>query len=224
MLRLAYLLLTLCPLLAGCNMLAYPAYLLAPEPPAKTVPAEFAGLKNKTVAVVIFVGPQTQLDYQTAQMEVSDAMAAELRRKVEGIKLVNTGRVIRYQCENANWESVPPEQLCRTFNCDYVILVSLIEFGTREPGSMHLPRGRISAQCAVYAPPPASQPASQAATQPLTGFEAAYRCELISVTYPPEEGSPSLAVGSDWDIRIQTEKAFVAEVVKKFYSHKEPKE
>lgn len=220
MLRLAYLALALFPLLAGCNMLAYPAYLMAPEPPAKTVAAEFEGLQNKTVAVVVYAGPQTQLDYQTAQMEVTDAVGAEMRRKIDGVKLIETGRVIRYQCENANWESLPPEQLCRTFKCDYVMLISLIEFGTREPGSEHLPRGRISAQCSVYAPPPASQPASQ----PTTGLDPAYRCELISVTFPTGDTSPSLAVRSEWDIRIQTEKAFAVELVKRFHKHQEPKE
>lgn len=205
-------------LLGGCNWLSYPMYAVAAIAPEKQIPAEFDKLPKKTVAVVVYSGPQTQLDYQTAQMEISDAVSGELRRRVDGVKVVDAGQVIRYQMENSNWDSLPPEQLCKTFKADYVLYISLIDFGTREAGSAQLARGHITAQCALYAPPAA--PTSQPTTMIASANDPVWKKDAISAVFP-KDVAVGVPVSSDWHIRVQTEKLFAQTLVQFFYKHEE---
>src|SRR5512133_133275 len=132
-------------LLGGCNQLAFPLYVFAPDPPTQTVPAEYEGLREKNIAIVVFAGPDMLIDFQTVQLELSEAVSAELRRTVKDVKIVDPRRVIRYQDENAFWDRLPPGKLCDTFKCERVLLISLQEFSTREQGSTEFARSRISA-------------------------------------------------------------------------------
>lgn len=196
-------------LLGGCSQLAFPLYVFAPEPPTQTVPSEYEGLREKNIAIVIFASPDMLIDYQTVQLELSDAVAAELRRTVKDVKIVNARRVIRYQDENTFWDRLPPGKLCDTFKCDRVLLISLMEFSTREPGSTQFARARISADAGVYSLDTPDKPK--------------WRTPAIKVMNPPE-GSKSLAGGAEWQIRVDAEKMFAEALVKKFYKHEVPQE
>jgi len=194
----------------GCNLAAFAGYMLIPGPPKKTIKPEFAGLEKQHVAVAVYAGPETELDFQTIRLEISDAVAAELQKRIKGTTLVDARRVIRYQDENPGWNAKSPERLCTIFDCDYLLLVSLIEFSTHEMGSLRLVRGRLKAEARLYR--------SLASGEGGLAWRAK---ELFSVVHPPETPVGVLAQ-NDWDIRIQTEKLFAEALVKKFYKHKVP--
>ncbi|KKL77935.1 hypothetical protein LCGC14_2029920 [marine sediment metagenome] len=198
----------------GCNSLQYMMYLFAPPAPTKTIKAEY-DMRGKHVAVVVFAGPETLLDYHQAQVEVFDALAAELKRKVRGVSLVDIRRVMRYQDENPRWDAEPPEKLCRIFSCDTVLLVSLIEFATREPGSIHLARGRILAEASTYEP--------RRVVKGVARGGCVWRSKTIRVVYPAKT-PVGLPAGDDWRLRVETAKVFAAELAKNFYKHKVPKQ
>jgi hypothetical protein len=197
---------------AGCNILAWPLYVFARPAPTRTVEPEFAALKNKTVAIVIYTTTNTQFEYPTAALELSDAIAAEMGKNVRGIQLVDLRRVIRYQDENPTWETMPPGKLCPVFSADYVLLVSVMEFSTREPGLGHLARGRLTAEAALYPPAPAGAAGA-----------SAWRTRPLRVIYP-EESPLGIPAGEDWPIRLQVERIFADLLVKKFYKHQVPVE
>ncbi len=203
----------LCLCAAGCKWLSWPAYVFAPSPPQRTVKPQFDALVGRSVAVVVFAGPQTQLDYQLAQLEVSDAVSIELRRRVKDVTTVSPRAVLRYQAENPSWEALPPHKLCRALNCDYVLLISLREFSTRELGSIYLARGRITAEAALY---PAQAPGSGSG-------RAVWRSGTIRVLYPPD--SPlGLPASDDRAIRAETVRILAQRLVRNFYKHKVPRE
>ena len=199
----------------GCNILAYPMALFAPPAPMKTVEPEYDGLKGRTVALVVFAGPETELDYQQVQIEMHDVVSAELKKHVKDARVVDVRRVMRYQDENPRWDAEPPEKLCKVFDCDAVLLIALEEFSTRERGSIHLARGRIRAGASVYVPD------RRAAGGQKGG--CAWRSGTVNVVYPPK--SPlGLPAGNDRPLRIRTEWIFAERLVKSFYKHKVPKE
>jgi hypothetical protein len=199
----------------GCNILAYPMYAFAPPPPMKTVHPEYPGMEGKHVAIVVFAGPETQLDYQQVELEMFDAVSAELRKHIKDITLVDPRRVMRYQEENPRWRSEPPERLCKVFTCDVVLLISLMEFATREPGSIHLARGRITAEASVYEPARGGEGEAPGGCQ--------WRSDIVRVVHPPQAPVGLLAT-DDWRLRIETERIFAAQLAKSFYKHKVPKE
>jgi len=198
----------------GCSGGRYLIYLLDPGAGKTTVPVNY-DLAGKTVAVVIYAGPETQLDYQNVQIEVFDAVAAEMKKNVKGVKLIDPRRVIRYQAEKPDWNSEPPEKLCHVFGCDAVLLISLVEFTSREPGSVHLARGRITAQASVYEP---GRPGPDARAAGCT-----WRSDTIRVIHP-QDAPVGLPIGNDWALRMDTEKIFAAMLVRNFYEHKVPRQ
>ena len=194
----------------GCNIAAWLGYVLAPPAPTRTQQPEFEHLPDRHVAVVVYAGPETQTDFPLAQLEISDAVNYQLRENIDGITLVPPRRVMRYQDENPGWEEMGPEKLCKVFNCDYVLLVSLVEFATRESGSAHLVRGRLTAEAKLYGRP----------NGPRAGLQ--WRSEEhFRIVHPPgkELAAPT---GNPNKIRFETERLFADALVKKFYKHKAP--
>ncbi len=208
-----YCLLGLTATISGCGCVNWFAYVLAPPVPTRTVKAAYPGLTKKTVAIAVYAGLETLLDYQTVQWEISDAVIAQLRRHVKGVNVVNPFRVIRYQDENPRWYATPPEKLCRDFNADCLLLISLMEFSTRAPGAVHLARGRIAAEASLYL---ADRAGTESSGQP------AWQSELIQVLYP-RESTLGIPARDDRDIRLQTSRIFADLLVKNFYDHKVPR-
>ena len=193
----------------GCNLLAFPLYVFARRP-TKSVAPEYDGLGGKHVAVVVYAGPDIQLDFQTVQLEVADAVGAEMARQLKDLTLIDPRRVMRYQDENPRWDAEPPENMCKTFGCDFVLLISLVEFATREPGSTYLVRGRLTAEASLY--------------RSCTGAEGGRvwrSAEQFRVVHPSDRplGVPA---GGEGRIRAETEKVFAEALAKKFYKHKVP--
>jgi hypothetical protein len=217
---LLFILLGAASLAGGCGGFEWLAHLFAPPPPMKTIKAQFDGLKGKTVAIAVYAGPETLLDYQMAQLEVADAVAAELQRNVRRASVVNPLRVIRYQDEHPRWYAYPPERLCQAFAADYLLRITLREYSSRAPGSIHLARGRIAAEANLYAAAPPGAPAGALGQGPA---RAVWQSEVIRAVYPPDTlvGVPA---GDDRDIRLRTAKEFAVQLVRNFHDHKVPRE
>ncbi len=193
----------------GCNVLAFPLYVFAQQP-MKSVPPEFNGLGGKYVALVVHSGPEVLLDYPTIQLQISEIVAAELRRHVRGISFVTPPRVIRYQSEDPRWDALPPERLCKTFDCDYVLLITLVEFAAREMESLHLARGRMQADVKLYGRPGGAKPGLQwSSKQPL------------QVMHPPAD-QQAVATADESGVQAETIRLFAEALARKFYKHKVP--
>jgi len=206
----AALLAATCLSLGGCRSLGYVGYLLAPEAPQKTVPAEFEGLAGRTVAVVIFSDERVQYEYPYARLTLASAIRAELISRLKNTTVVDPGRVCRYQDEHINWEAMDKTALAKDLGADYVLQVALVEYTTREPGSVNLFRGRITAQAGVYQ---ADLPERSARV---------WWCDNISVVNP-KDNPVGLVGDGDRQIRGATERLFADALVKNFYAHKAPK-
>jgi len=194
----------------GCEGVAYSLYLIAPPEPVKTVKAEFAGMAGHNVAIVIYADEKVQLEYPYARLRVASVIAAELRKHIKNITVIDPRRVIRYQHENIRWDEMDKTELGKRFGADYALYVTLVEYTTRERGMINLFRGSIVAEAAVYQ---TSLPERQARV---------WRVSEIRVLYPPEApmGQPG---EDDREIRYETERSFADKLVKKFYKHKAPK-
>jgi hypothetical protein len=193
---------------AGCEQTGYLLYLFAPGTPAKTVEAEFSGLENHRVAVVVYADPRVQYEYPFVRLTVATAVGSELRKGLKGVGLVEPAKVIKYQDQDTSWESMGKTELGKALGADHVLLISLVEYATREPGSMDLLRGRIIAQCSLYQ------------TDLPERDSGVWRGKDISIIYP--QGGPVGAGQDDTAIRVATERLFAEELARKFYKHKAP--
>jgi len=195
----------------GCDTLGYLGYLMAPEAKKVKVPPEYEGLTKRKVAVVIYADQQVQYEYPYARLGLSAALNSELKKHLEGAAIVDPRRVIRYQDDNVHWDTMDKTTLGQAFEADAVLYVILEQYSMREPGSISLFRGQISAQARVY---DVSLPESQALV---------WQGDDFAVIYP--EHAPVGELGEDDSkVRFETEKQLAAAIVGRFYEREVPVE
>lgn len=202
----------LCALLlaaAGCDSgsMGYILSRLAPRPKAKTVPAEYASLPGHRVAVVVHTEPAMEYEYPGVRVGLASMITSQFRANVKGAAVVDAREVAQYQDENLRWDEMDRGELGRKLQCDYLLYISLVEYSMREPGSVGLFRGRITAEVSVF---DSAQPERNGRV---------WRGKDITVVYPPG-GSPNNLSEDGRTVRRKAEDMFVDIVVKNFYSHK----
>lgn len=192
--------------LPGCHVLSYIGYVLAPEGPEKQQPAEFAGLAEHSLTIVIAADPSMQFEYPLARWEMAACLGSELEKNVKNLRVTDPRRVIRYQDENFDWDTLDKTKLGKLFGTDFVLYVSLAKFSMREPGSEYLYRGEIVADVAMY---DMSLPEQKAKVWSLSDLRVMY----------PDQALPG---ENDIVIRAGAEMKFCDFLAKKFYKHKVP--
>jgi len=134
-------------LTGGCGKLLY---FFWPFGRTVTIPAQFDGLKNRSVAVVVFAPESTQFEYPWAVLNLSALTSARLRAGVKGITTIDPQKINAYQHKNRHWVEMDRTALGKALDADFVLYVSLVEFSTVEEGYVDLLRGRINGEIKVY--------------------------------------------------------------------------
>jgi len=138
--RLALLLLLALPWPAGCSTLLTVAYLVQPN----DVPAEFDGLKGKTVAVVC--RPIIELEFSDAgsARELASLVGGQLADSVHRAKVVGQHEVARWIDENA-WTDY--QTVGDALDAERVVGIDLEEFRFHEGSTLY--RGRAGVHVKV---------------------------------------------------------------------------
>ena len=217
--RILILILLAAATLGGCDMARYTTYLLTPTS-EREVEAEFDGLPGHSVAIVIFADQGVLYEYPSAQQRLSAMIANELREKVtekkglskaRKVTVIAPARVLKYQHENVNWDEMPRTKLGKVFGADYVLYVALVGYTMREPGSLNLYRGMVTAEASLY------ETAAESSQEARV-----WHCNDLRIVFP-EKGAGRLAD----DLRIirkETDSRFADLLAKKFYDYKVPLE
>jgi len=139
--RLALLALLFAPLATGCSTLLTVAYLVQPA----DVPAEFAELKSKKVAVVC--RPIIELEFTDAgsARELASLVGSQIGQNVRRSDVVGQHEVARWIDENA-W--VDYQTVGKALEADHVVGIDLEEFRFHEGSTLY--RGRATAHVKVY--------------------------------------------------------------------------
>lgn len=191
----------------GCNIARHNAYVLFGGSGQK-VPAEFEGLSDGKVAVVIYADQKTGYQHRYLQSELSLAINQELKDKVRGIDLIAPKDVLLYQAQNLHWDSLDRTELARELGADYVLLVAVLDFRTHRPGSQHLFQGFLQAEASVWD-----------ASQDEVDARLWYSSDLSSIW--PKDPSMGRVDGDDRHIRYRTQRLFAEQLVRKFHDHEE---
>ncbi len=125
----------------GCSTLLTVAYLVQPA----DVPAEFAELKGKKVAVVC--RPIIELEFTDAgsARELASLVGLQIEQNVRRSDVVGQHEVARWIDENA-W--VDYQTVGKALEADYVVGIDLEEFRFHEGSTLY--RGRATAHVKVY--------------------------------------------------------------------------
>ena len=172
----------------------------------KAVDAQYKGLDEKSVAIVVYADPATTLEYPNSRDEISAFVTEKLQVGMPKVRLLNYKEVIRWQDDTLNWSAVPEKDIAKHFSVDRVIYIELAEYSTREPGSEDLLRGRIKALCKVF----------EADTP---GDTPAWKNDFA--VFWPEFMPQDVQHSSDRIVRKRVLDVFAEKLVWCFYDHKE---
>lgn len=131
-------------LVVGCNWLVPGIFLTEHK---KTVPAEFARLKGKQAAVVVWAEPETLFDYPHVRLELSSYISDKLRAELPSTRLIDPPRIEDYAQRILDAD---PERIGQHFGVDMVVYLELLEFQIRDPQAPDLVRPHIRASVVVY--------------------------------------------------------------------------
>jgi hypothetical protein len=193
--------------LGGCSGISYLLANLAPDMPGPKVPAQYEGLKDRTVAVVIYADMNVRFEYPAVREELAGAINRELEANLKKhVRTIDARQIVRYQDAHPGWRGEPLPDVGKDLGADSVLYICLAEFATQARGSLSLPKGRISGQASVWD------------VLPVKNGEdpCRWRQDSVSITLEPPPGS--------WmdrqRLRQASQDVFAVQVVRYFHSYR----
>jgi hypothetical protein len=170
------------------------------------VAAEYHGLENKSVAIVVYAAQATTDEFPKAREDISQFLALQMRLKMPTTRILNYQEIINWQDDTINWDGLTEKQIGQHFSVDRVLYVELLDYSTRMGGGYGDLQGHLRANCKIFeVDAPGNAPSWTA---------------LMDTTWPhghPLEASRT----SETTVRKRTLEIFAEDVTNKFYDHKE---
>ena len=185
--------------LTGCQGLGWLAHGVAGcDKPEGEPAADYTGLANKSVAVLVSADDRTLFSFPDAPNLVCKYVTARLAADVVGIRPVDPVQVAKFQRGNPDWIVVPYGELAHRLKVDRIVHINLAQYTTNEPGNQELWQGVIRARVGI----------SEADAKDPSNF--VYTGD-ISAIYPPDK--PMGILNSDAEtIQLGTVRAFARKV------------
>jgi len=135
---------TLCvTVMVGCDLLFDPGWKKV------AVEAQYDGLANRKVAIVVNAAGQAEATHPDAAERVARAVAARLKSDVPGIAVTDPGQVAFYQQRNPYWRTKAMGELVDAFEVDRILYIGLSTYATHEPTNSHVWRGQVVSNVGV---------------------------------------------------------------------------
>jgi len=175
-----------------------------------TIPAEYDGLANHTVAVVIYADEQTQYEYPWVMLNLSARISGRLQEKLENVTTVDARKITAYQRQNLHWTAMDKTELGKALKADFVLHVSLVEFSTAAKGFGETLHGTINGEVKLY---DCSEPEIDSLV---------WTTQNIEIEFPK---TPTIRTAKkEAEIRSIIQAMFADKLAKKFYSYKVDRE
>lgn len=188
--------------LCGCQGARWFQYVFQPRDETLVKP-EYP-IADKTVAVVIYTDQPTLYEYPNVRLSMGTKICSELENSLKNVKTISPFAVSRFQDDHVNWEAMDPRELGKDLKADIVLIVTLSEYRTREPGLMNTYQARMSAEAKLY-------DVSAKDTAPAWELE-----KNVEVVFPKD---PRYEARQEPLIAEQAERMLADELVRKFYKH-----
>lgn len=172
-------------------------------------PARYAGLENKTIAVVVEADMSTLYQFPGVVAAVGDGISRRLARDVPQARVVPFQRVLDWQFRTPQWGALPLGEVTEHLGVERVVKVDILEYRLNPPGNRFLWEGVCTARIGVI---------ERDAIDPDMYVETFD----VSASFPNKTG-----VGRDSAPAVAIEHGLLHEFIKKsawlFHRHEEPK-
>lgn len=130
-------------MLCGCQLLGWAAHGVSGGVTKQNVKAQYLGLENKTVAVIVAADDFTLFRYPNAAFMICRATSARISDEIPGTRVVDPKQIIKFQQDNPYWNTLLLSDLEKKLGVDRLVYVDLVEYETHEAGNQHVGQGKI---------------------------------------------------------------------------------
>ena len=186
--------------LGGCHQSVH-------DPKDYDVTAQYLGLDNHSVAVIVATSDQLNYRQPGAARQLAREITRRIAINVPGVTVVDPDRLLAWQAENPYWSARTPGQLIDALNVDRLVMVEVGDYRMTDPGDTNIKRGVISATINVVE--------ADALDPDDFGFS-----EPLRVSFPDEfRTKVGLVEASEQDIQTIIVSRFTEEAAGMFYDH-----
>jgi hypothetical protein len=203
----------------GCNVIGALGQAM-PEPP---VAAEYSGLKEQTVGVMVWVDRGASIDYPMLQSEIAKGLTTKLsalttpaEKKAKpmpeliGIRYRDPLEIIKFQDNHPELAGLPPKDLAMRLGVTRVIYIEITDFALHSPESPDIFKGSVAANVQVLEVTPG--PNNKVAT-------IAYSDPNMDTNYPKESGGVPFEDATPGQVYQKTVDEFTTDLALKFFKH-----
>ena len=139
-------------MISGCNWIGFAADVIGGGDNANQVniEAQYRGLENQTVAVLVTADEYTLFEHPTAPAAVCRQTSSKLATEITGVRVLNPKQIDQFQKDNPYWSTVVYGELLGRLGVERLVLIDLITYALREPGNSYKWQGQIVANIGVY--------------------------------------------------------------------------
>ncbi|MGN6367996.1 MAG: hypothetical protein ACTHN5_07025 [Phycisphaerae bacterium] len=186
---------------SGCQLFGF-----GEEVSGHPVSAQYKGLDNKSVAIVIYADQATTNEFPAAREELSAFLASKMREHLPTIKLLDYHEVMNWQDDTMNWFGLTEKQIGQHFSVDRVLYIELLDYSVAASKGFGEIQGHIRANCKVTeVDSPSNSPAWTS---------------LIDVRYPQDHPVDPSQTSPD-ALRASLLQKFADQLTNRFYDHNE---
>ncbi|MHC4832592.1 MAG: hypothetical protein ACYTFH_01625 [Planctomycetota bacterium] len=111
--------------------------------------AEYDGLRNRTVAVVVQSAPAMSYEYPTVVPNITANISRRLAENVEGAQLLDPRLVLQWQYQTPHWSALPYGRIADELGVERVVLIDIYEYRLHPPGNTWIWDGVCAATVGV---------------------------------------------------------------------------
>ena len=169
----------------------------------------YAGLENKTVAVLVNADLATLYEHPEVALTIATNVSRLIRTNVPGARVLPAGAIADWQFRTTQWSAMPYGEIAEQLNADRLVLIDVYEYRLHPPGNQWLWEGVCTANVAVIE---------------RDGFDPDNYVDAFNIEsrFPDVKG-----VGRDGAVAAQIRTGLLARFVERtawlFYTHLEPK-
>ncbi|MDZ4829558.1 MAG: hypothetical protein SGJ09_05085 [Phycisphaerae bacterium] len=111
--------------------------------------AQYEGLENRSVAVVVHADASTLYEYPTAGAMIAGNVAFRIQSNVKGVSVLAPATVIQWQYQTPAWTTLPYGQVADELGVERVVFIDIYEFRLNPPGNQYVWDGLAAATVGI---------------------------------------------------------------------------
>ncbi len=111
--------------------------------------AEYDGLENRTVAVVVQCEPSILYEHPSVSGTVAMNVSRRISQNVTGAKVLDYRHVMQWQYQTPSWSMLPYGEIASELGVERVVFIEIYEFRLNPPGNRYLWDGACSATIGI---------------------------------------------------------------------------